>query len=139
MATPIRERRKKSHKARQSAPVPAITTRFSTPITTRPTVSTSPANGTSSVRGSLPQIAPATARITNPRPMVSISTANGGSPIIGRRMPRSRAMPNATITMRVTGTPSANGNPARLTTVKATNAPTIISSPWAKLSISVAL
>ena len=71
--------------------------------------------------------------------MVSIRTANGGSPIIGRSTPRSRPMPNATMATNVSGTPNTNGKPMRLTTVNATKAPTIISSPCAKFSISVAL
>ena len=71
--------------------------------------------------------------------MVSISTANGGSPIIGRRTVRSRAMPKPTMTTSVSKNPAKKGSPARLTNVMATNAPSIIMSPWAKLSISVAL
>ena len=71
--------------------------------------------------------------------MVSISTAKGGSPIIGRSTPRSSAMPKPSISTSVSPTPSAKGMPARLTRVNATKAPTIISSPWAKFSISVAL
>ena len=81
----------------------------------------------------------ATVRSTKPRPMVSISTANGGPPIIGRTTTRSTAMPKASMATKVSAKPARYGNPARLTQVNATNAPSIINSPCAKLSISVAL
>ena len=82
-----------------------------------------------------------------------MSTANGGSPIIGRSTPRSSAMPNTAIKINVPTKAKAKGAPGRSPSsgtygnshsnasirLNATNAPNIIMSPWAKLTISVAL
>ena len=98
-----------------------------------------PAKGESRARGWFPQMAPATARITKPRPMVSMSTANGGSPIMERSTPRSKAIPKPAMMSNVAANTRANGRPARLARLNATNAPSIMMSPCAKLTISVAL
>jgi hypothetical protein len=69
--------------------------------------------------------------------MVIITTVKAGWPSTGRSTTRSSAMPNSTMTARVgeEGQPRTAGRRA----VRPTKPPTIIRSPWAKLTVSVAL
>ena len=71
--------------------------------------------------------------------MVSISTAKCGSPIMGRSSSRSVSAPSSAMTAKAAKKPQTNGQPSRLMKVKAMKAPIIMMSPWAKLTISVAL
>ena len=48
-------------------------------------------------------------------------------------------MPKPAMINSVATNASTNGTPARLARLNATNAPSIMMSPWAKLTISVAL
>ena len=114
-------------------------TTFSAPMTRFSHCQTMPTYGRSSARGSLPHMAPATARSVKPRPMVSISTAKCGSPIMGRSNTRSSRAPTTAMTSTAAKRPSAKGQSRRLMKTTAMKAPIIMISPWAKLTISVAL
>ncbi len=72
-------------------------------------------------------------------PIVSITIENAGWPRIGRITSRSRTMPNAPIASTAAANASQNGKPSEVITINPMNAPSIISSPCAKLTVSVAL
>ena len=59
--------------------------------------------------GSLPQMAPATARNIKPRPIVSINTEKCGSPIMGRTTRRSVSAPSAAMVNTVAMTAITKG------------------------------
>ena len=72
-------------------------------------------------------------------PMVTITIANAGWPRIGRSTSRSAPKPTSAMPAMAAGTASQNGRPAKVITPSAMKAPTIIRSPCAKLTVSVAL
>ena len=74
-----------------------------------------------------------------PRPMVSITTVNCGWPRIGRMTTRSSSTPNAAIAAIASTTATTNGSCATCISARPPNAPSIISSPCAKFTVSVAL
>jgi hypothetical protein len=71
-------------------------------------------------------------------PIVSITSVNAGWPRIGRMTTRSSAIPNRPIASTVATKASQKGKPSSIRP-KPENAPSIISSPWAKLTVSVVL
>ena len=74
-----------------------------------------------------------------PTPIVTMTIANAGWPSTGRSATRSRPAPRSAMTATAATTPSQNGRPTMATAVRATKPPSIIRSPWAKLTVSVAL
>ena len=72
-------------------------------------------------------------------PMVSITMENAGWPRIGRITARSASMPKAAMAAMDDNTASQNGQPRKVINARPQNAPSIIRSPWAKLTVSVAL
>ena len=72
-------------------------------------------------------------------PMVSITIENAGWPRMGRITARSASTPNAAIAAMAAGTASQNGKPSIVIATSPPNAPSIMSSPCAKLTVSVAL
>ncbi len=72
-------------------------------------------------------------------PMVSITTEKAGWPRMGRTTMRSSAMPNTASAAMAASTASQNGKPSIVISPRPQNAPSIISSPCAKLTVSVAL
>ena len=72
-------------------------------------------------------------------PIVSMTSENAGWPRIGRMTMRSRPKPNSAITAIVAAQASQNGQPASVISAKPAKAPSIISSPCAKLTVSVVL
>ena len=72
-------------------------------------------------------------------PMVSITIANAGCPRIGRMTRRSASNPNAAIAPIEASTDTQNGKPRKVIVARPAKAPSIIRSPWAKLTVSVAL
>ena len=79
-------------------------------------------------------------RSMKPRPIVSITMANCGWPSTRRSTTRSSSHAERRHGReRRDSTPSQNGKPTSTTAVKAAKPPSIIRSPWAKLTVSVAL
>ena len=74
-----------------------------------------------------------------PMPIVTMTIAKAGCPSTRRSARRSRPAPKAAMTAIAATTPSQNGRPSVATAVSATKPPSIIRSPWAKLTVSVAL
>jgi len=72
-------------------------------------------------------------------PMVSITTENAGCPRMGRITSRSSATPNTAMPAMALATDSQNGMPMKVMKASPQNAPSIIRSPCAKLTVSVAL
>ncbi len=72
-------------------------------------------------------------------PMVSITIENAGCPRMGRITMRSSRTPNKAMPAMAQTTASQNGKPRKVIAARPANAPSIISSPWAKLTVSVAL
>ena len=64
---------------------------------------------------------------------------NVGCPRIGLMTSRSSAMPNKAMPAMALMTASQNGNPSRVMQARPAKAPSIINSPCAKLTVSVAL
>ena len=64
---------------------------------------------------------------------------NEGSPSTGLITARSINQPKAAMASMDTSTASAKGSPRKAMQASPANAPTIINSPWAKLTVSVAL
>ena len=71
--------------------------------------------------------------------MVSITIENAGWPRIGRITSRSTSMPNSAIAAIAHSTASQNGKPSMVISARPKKAPSIIRSPCAKLTVSVAL
>ena len=71
--------------------------------------------------------------------MVTITTVNAGWPSTGRSTMRSISMPTTAITAMAKTMVSQYGRPSTVAPVSATNAPSIIRSPCAKFTVSVAL
>jgi hypothetical protein len=71
--------------------------------------------------------------------MVIMTTVKAGWPSRGRSTRRSVPMPNRVMTTMVIRKASQNGRPATVIAVRPTKPPIIIMSPWAKLTVSVAL
>ncbi|EWS62904.1 hypothetical protein Y695_03865 [Hydrogenophaga sp. T4] len=71
--------------------------------------------------------------------MVSMTMENAGWPRMGRITRRSRTTPNNPMATTAAGTDSQNGKPSIVMVARPPNAPTIMRSPWAKLTVSVAL
>jgi hypothetical protein len=72
-------------------------------------------------------------------PKVSITMENAGWPRMGRITARSAATPNTAIAAMAASTASQNGRPVTVIRARPRKAPSIISSPCAKLTVSVAL
>ena len=72
-------------------------------------------------------------------PIVSITIENAGWPRIGLMTRRSSASPNNAIAAMVAMTTTQYGSPSAVSRASPANAPTIIRSPWAKVTDSVAL
>ena len=72
-------------------------------------------------------------------PMVSITIENAGWPRIGRITGRSSTTPNSAMPAMAQGTDSQYGKPSMVMPTRPPKAPSIMSSPWAKLTVSVAL
>ena len=72
-------------------------------------------------------------------PIVSITIEKAGWPRIGRITTRSERKPSPAIAPIVASTDSQNGKPSKVMQARPQNAPSIIRSPWAKLTVSVAL
>jgi hypothetical protein len=72
-------------------------------------------------------------------PMVSITMVNCGWPRIGRMATRSSSTPNAAIAPIASTAATKNGSCATSISARPAKAPSIISSPCAKLTVSVAL
>ncbi len=72
-------------------------------------------------------------------PMVSITIENCGCPRMGRITTSSSSTPKAAIAAMASNAASQKGSPTSDMPAKAQKAPSIISSPWAKLTVSVAL
>ena len=71
--------------------------------------------------------------------MVSMTIENAGWPSIGRITRRSTKTPNSAIAATAQGTASQNGKPSSIISTRPQKAPSIIRSPWAKVTVSVAL
>lgn len=71
--------------------------------------------------------------------MVSITMENAGWPRMGRITSRSSTTPNTAMPSTDAMKASQNGKPSSVMVRKPPKAPTIIRSPWAKLTVSVAL
>jgi hypothetical protein len=72
-------------------------------------------------------------------PMVIITTVKAGCPSTGRNTMRSASMPTAAMTATANTMVAQYGQPIMTLAVSAKKAPSIIRSPWAKLTVSVAL
>ena len=72
-------------------------------------------------------------------PIVSITIVNCGCPMIGRITNRSSAVPSMNIATTAAGAANQNDQPCAFISTNPPKAPSIISSPWAKLTVSVAL
>ena len=72
-------------------------------------------------------------------PMVSMTMENAGWPRMGRITTRSVSTPNSAIAAMAAGTASQNGKPSMVMPARPPKAPSIIRSPCAKLTVSVAL
>ncbi len=72
-------------------------------------------------------------------PTVSITIENAGSPRIGRITTRSVAKPSSAMPAIAAGTASQYGKPMKVMQARPMKAPTIIRSPCAKVTVSVAL
>ena len=72
-------------------------------------------------------------------PIVSITMENAGCPRMGRMTRRSSAMPNSAMAAMAASTDSQNGKPRKVMHTRPPKAPSIINSPCAKLTVSVAL
>ena len=72
-------------------------------------------------------------------PMVSITIENCGCPRMGRITASSTSMPKAAIATTARIAASQKGRPKSVMPAKAVKAPSIIRSPCAKLTVSVAL
>ncbi len=71
--------------------------------------------------------------------MVSMTIENAGWPSTGRIMMRSAKRPNSAIAAIASGTDSQYGRPSKVISTSAAKAPSIIRSPCAKVTVSVAL
>ncbi len=72
-------------------------------------------------------------------PMVSITMENAGWPRMGRITTRSSSTPNSAMAAMAHSTASQNGKSRKVMAARPPKAPSIMSSPWAKLTVSVAL
>ena len=72
-------------------------------------------------------------------PMVSMTMENAGCPSTGRMTRRSAQKPTMAMAAIDASTASQNGKPSMVIKAKPQKAPSIISSPCAKLTVSVAL
>jgi hypothetical protein len=72
-------------------------------------------------------------------PMVSMTMENAGWPRMGRITARSSTVPKRPIAAMLASTATQNGNPSTVMSASPQKAPSIISSPCAKLTVSVAL
>ena len=70
---------------------------------------------------------------------VSITIEKAGCPKMGRMTTRSIRMPNSAMAMTTAGTAIQYGMPSMVMQTRPPNAPSIMSSPCAKLTVSVAL
>lgn len=68
-----------------------------------------------------------------------MTTEKAGCPRMGRMATRSIIQPVMAMAARAEGTPTQYGQPSQLTSPRPQKAPSIIRSPWAKLTVSVAL
>ena len=71
--------------------------------------------------------------------MVSMTIEKAGWPSIGRITRRSASTPNSAMASDRQSTASQNGKPSTVISTRPQKAPSIIRSPWAKLTVSVAL
>ena len=71
--------------------------------------------------------------------MVNITMVNWGWPGIGWMTRRTSAMPSRNMPTIATGAATQNDQPPNFISSTPPDAPSIISSPWAKLTVSVAL
>ncbi|MCY1370272.1 hypothetical protein D9M69_573580 [compost metagenome] len=71
--------------------------------------------------------------------MVNMTMEKAGCPRMGRTTARSSTTPKRPMAMMAAGTASQKGRPSTVMAASAAKAPTIIRSPWAKLTVSVAL
>ncbi len=71
--------------------------------------------------------------------MVSITMENAGWPRMGRITSRSSSTPNSAMPAMALRTDSQKGKPSMVMQASPPKAPSIMSSPWAKLTVSVAL
>ena len=78
-------------------------------------------------------------RNTYPKPMVSMTMENAGCPRMGRITMRSSKTPKTPMATMAAGTDNQKGKPSSVMAARPEKAPTIIRSPWAKLTVSVAL
>ena len=89
---------------------------------------------------SWPQMKPAAERNRKPRLMVRITTANCGWPMMRRSTSGiEQIAEHGHGQRRRAGSPASSSCPMVPMKVSATKAPSIIRSPWAKFTISVAL
>ena len=71
--------------------------------------------------------------------MVSMTIENAGCPSTGRITSRSTNTPKMPIAAIEHSTDSQKGKPSMVISTRPQNAPSIIRSPWAKVTVSVAL
>ena len=71
--------------------------------------------------------------------MVNMTMENAGWPRMGRITARSANKPNAAMAAMDAMTASQKGKPRKVMQARPAKAPSIIRSPWAKLTVSVAL
>ncbi|MNT74447.1 hypothetical protein D3C72_2132690 [compost metagenome] len=72
-------------------------------------------------------------------PMVSMTMENAGWPRMGRITARSSTVPNSPMARMLASTATQKGKPSTVMSARPQKAPSIMSSPWAKLTVSVAL
>jgi hypothetical protein len=72
-------------------------------------------------------------------PIVSITIVNAGWPRMGRITTRSSTTPNRPIATTAASTAIQNGKPRNVISARPMKAPSIIRSPWTKLTVSVVL
>ncbi len=71
--------------------------------------------------------------------MVSMTMEKAGWPRIGRITMRSSSTPKTAMAAIAASTAAQNGKPSIVMPARPPKAPSIIRSPWAKLTVSVAL
>ena len=141
MATPSFVRLKNANSRPVRSSVTTITATSSNPSASPPKLVLTPATGLSRTSGSWPQIAPARKRSTKPRAMVRMTTASCDWPNTWRRIVRSSSQPTAARMRIAPMQATQKGKPRCVSLVRlsAVNAPSIMRSPCAKLTCSVAL